>query len=321
MRLAIKTAVVAGVMLTALFAAGCGASADGTPHGTVRSCAAYGVHAIEHRIKVTWKPAPCQGLSKAEVNQAVAMAVIRVAGDAPKAVRRKRAAEVAPYLRYLVTTLPPAASSFPVGSGSTGTSGRDRPMDVAALIAWVVAAGSGAYVLGTWLAHGGTLRRRAGSISTGTPPTVLFGHFGLALTGLVIWLAYLVTGWAALAWVAVAVLLPVAGLGMATLAIGLPGRRDVAAERHVGDPGSAADVGVARPGSGGSDKAGIGTPGTIRTATATGRGVRTGPADLDTAGAVSVRARLSPLVIAIHGVLAVTTMILVVLAALGRPAT
>jgi hypothetical protein len=53
---------------------------------------------------------------------------------------------------------------------------------------------------------------------------VIAGHFGLALGGLVIWAAYLVAGWAALAWTAVGVLLPVAGLGVATVSIGLPGR-------------------------------------------------------------------------------------------------
>jgi len=80
----------------------------------------------------------------------------------------------------------------------------------------------GSYVLGTWISRGGTLRQRAGA--TGSPPTVIFGHFGLALGGLVIWVAYLIAGWASMAWTAVGVLLPVAGLGMATVAIGLPGR-------------------------------------------------------------------------------------------------
>jgi hypothetical protein len=269
-KLGIKTAALAGGMLMALFAAGCGAPSGGTLQGTVRSCAAYGVHAIEHHITVTWKPAPCQGLSKAEVNDAVSMAVVRVAGDAPKAIRRKREAEAAPYLDYLVSTLPPVAAS-PTGTRSSATSsGRDLPMSLAALIAWLVAAGSGAYVLGSWIARGGTLRRRAHGAGTGVSPALLFGHFGLALSGLVIWVAYLVSGWAALAWVAVAVLLPVAGLGMATLVIGLPGHRAAMPQGHGGE--------------------------------------------------VSVRARLSPLVVAAHGALAVTTMILVLLAALGGAA-
>ena len=101
-------------------------------------------------------------------------------------------------------------------------------MDTAALIAWLVTAGSGFYVLRSWMSHGGTLRPRTGDTGAGTgtgasPPSVIFGHFGLAAAGLVIWIVYLVAGWNALAWTAVGRVAPVAGLGMATLAIGLPG--------------------------------------------------------------------------------------------------
>lgn len=273
MKLRIKTAAIAGGLLIACFAGGCGAPSGGTFYGTVRSCAAYGVRAIEHHVKVTRKPAACQGLSKAEVNQAVALAEDRVIRDAPKAIRRKRAGEVAPYLEYLVSTLPTVGNALPAGTRSSAAkSGRDLPMDIAALIAWLVAAGSGAYVLGSWIAHGGTLRRRARGTGTGSPPAVVFAHFGLALSGLAVWVAYLAGGWAALAWAAVALLVPVAGLGMATLVNGLPGR-------------------------------------SRRTTAMAG------------AGTGSVRARLSPLVVAAHGALAVTTMILVLLAALGRTAS
>jgi manganese efflux pump family protein len=306
-KLGIKTAAVAGGMLTALFAAGCGAPSGVTFHGSVRSCAAYGVHAIEHHITVTWKPAPCQGLSKAEVNQAVANAVVRAIRDAPKAIRRKRAAEAAPYLDHLVSTLPSGASSLPTGTRpATANSGRDLPMAIAALIAWLVAAGSGAYVLGSWIAHGGSLRRRARGESAGVPPAVLFGHFGLALSGLVIWIAYLVTGLAALAWVAVAVLLPVAGLGMATLVTGLPGRRPAPSQGH----GSEVGLGASDTAAGAANGAHLASVST-----------RTAMIGAGGTGAVSVRARLSPLVVAAHGALAVTTMILVLLAALGGAAS
>jgi len=234
-KLGIRTAALVGGTFIALFAAGCGVPSGGAPKHTVQGCAAYGLHAIEHHITVTWKPAPCQGLSKAEVNQAVAMAVVRAAGDARKAIRRRREGEAAPYLDHLVSTLPPVTSSLPTGARSSATRrGRDLPMDLAALIAWLAAAGSGAYVLGSWIARGGTLRRPARGAGTGSPPALLFGHFGLALSGLVFWVAYLATGWAALAWVAVAVLLPVAGLGMATLVTGLPARRAATPQRGTG---------------------------------------------------------------------------------------
>ena len=263
-------------------------------------------------MTVTWKPAPCQGLSKAEVNQAVALAVVRAAGDARKTIRRKREGEAAPYLAHLVSALPPGASASPSGARSAAASGRDLPMSIAALIAWLVTAGSGAYVLGSWIAGGGTLRRRAGGAGTGSPPALLLGHFGLALCGLALWAAYLVTGWAALAWAAVGVLLPVAGLGMATLVNGLPGRRAATSQGHSGGTGPGGSDTV--PG----DAAGkqmAGAPGSTRTATIGA----SSPAKAD-AGAVPVRARLSPLVVAVHGALAVTTIILVLLAALGGAA-
>ena len=42
-------------------------------------------------------------------------------------------------------------------------------------------------------------------------------HAGLAIGGLTWWLSYLVSGQPAFAWLALCVLLPVAGLGIATL--------------------------------------------------------------------------------------------------------
>jgi hypothetical protein len=319
-KLGIRTAALVG-MFIALFATGCGASSGGTPKHTVQGCATYGLHAIEHHITVTWKPLPCQGLSKADVNQAVALAVIRSAGDARKAIRRKREGEAAPYLDHLVSTLPPGASAAPTGTrSSASTRGRDLPMGIAALIAWLVAAGSGAYVLGSWVARGGSLRRPARGAGTGSPPTLLFGHFGLALCGMASWVAYLVTDWAALAWVAVAVLLPVAGLGMATLVTGLPTRRAAPPQGNSAESEVAGD-GIAADGADGADgvrraDARAGTSGSTRTAT-----IGTSSAGTGGTGTVPVRARLAPLVVAAHGALAVTTMILVLLAALGAAAS
>ena len=318
MKLGIRTAALVGGMFIALFAAGCGASSGGTPKHTVQGCATYGLHAIEHHITVTWKPLPCQGLSRAEVNQAVALAVVRSAGDARKAIRRKREGEAAPYLEHLVSALPPGASAAPAGTRlSAATRGRDLPMGVAALIAWLVAAGSGAYVLGSWVARGGSLRRPTRGAGTGSPPTLLFGHFGLALCGMASWVAYLVTDWAALAWVAVAVLLPVAGLGMATLVTGLPSRRAAPAQGN-GDESEVAGDGIAADGADGVRLADAraGTSGSTRTAT-----IGTSSAGTGGTGTVPVRARLAPLVVAAHGALAVTTMILVLLAALGAAAS
>jgi manganese efflux pump family protein len=324
-----KTPGVAGGMLLALFAAGCGTPAmhvtagrmsttaahttssrnagSSTPQGTVEGCTDYAVYAIEHRITVTEIPAACQGLSRAEVNQAAARAIIRVAGGVRKAIWRKRAAEVAPYLEHLFTAPAPVTNSLPaIASGAESgepLGGRDLGMDIAALIAWLVTAGSGGYVLGSWLAHGGTLRRR--SDGTGTPPAVIIGHFGLALTGLVIWVVYLVAGWAALAWTAVGLLLPVAGLGMSVLSIGLPGLPSL--PRLPGRPVPAvAGTATSTP-----------TTGSAAVGSAPDAIAETPVAADDPRPTASVRRRLSPLIVVGHGALAVTTMLLVLLAALG----
>jgi len=312
-KLAITTAAVAGGILLAWFAAGCGASsggASGTPQATVSACTAYGVYAIQHRITVTRTPAACRGLSRAEINQAAARAIIQTAGGVRKAVWRKRASEEAPFLAHLFSTPPPVTGSLPAlaaGSGGSGRlGGKDFGMDIAALIAWLVTAGSGAYVLGSWLSHGGSLRRRTGG--TGAPPAVIFGHFGLALTGLVIWIVYMVAGWAALAWTAVGVLLPVAGLGMAALAIGLPGLPSL--PDLTGRPVPAVAGSAAAGSSAGGSVTGSTTAN--RSTTATGSTVAGSPGR-----AASAKRRLSPLIVVGHGVVAVTTMLLVLLAALG----
>jgi manganese efflux pump family protein len=326
-RLATKTAGVAGIMLLALFAAGCGTPAghvtagrmstvaahtvsarnagSGAPQATVQGCTAYGVYAIQHHITATSTPAACQGLSRAEINQAAARAIIQAAGGVRKAIWRKRAAEVAPFLRHLFTAPAPVTGSLPaIASGSSAPLGhKDLGMDIAALIAWLVTAAAGGYLLGGWLSHGGTLRRRVGG--TGSPPAVIIGHFGLALTGLVIWVIYLIVGWAALAWTAVGLLLLVAGLGMSALTIGLPGL-----PRLAGLPNRPVPA-----------VAGSGAPSAATGAAAMGAAAADSPGTSAVAGgsdpAASVKRDLSPLIVVGHGAFAVTTMLLVLLAALG----
>ena len=113
------------------------------------------------------------------------------------------------------------------------------------------------------------------------PRPVIAGHLALAVAGLGLWIGFVATGAAALAWMAVGVILSVAGLGMATLVGGLP---EPAAN-------SAQPVAV-----GGAGSYGLPTePGTGAPALA-GRPVIT---------------------IVIHGVLAASTILLVVLAAAG----
>jgi manganese efflux pump family protein len=91
-------------------------------------------------------------------------------------------------------------------------------MRIAALITWILTAGGGAFMLATWISKGGVRRSETSRI----PPALIFGHFALAATGLVVWILYVLTDTDALAWVAFVILLPVALLGFGMLARWLP---------------------------------------------------------------------------------------------------
>ena len=90
-------------------------------------------------------------------------------------------------------------------------------MKWAALIVWVVTALGGFGLLGVWLRNGGLA---AGSRpGTRIRAPLIFSHMGLAATGLVLWIIYLAADKDAIAWAAVIVLGPVAILGFSMLGI------------------------------------------------------------------------------------------------------
>ncbi|HMG61825.1 MAG TPA: hypothetical protein VK599_02660 [Streptosporangiaceae bacterium] len=144
-------------------------------------------------------------------------------------------------------------------------------MNIAALIAWIVTAGGGFYLLAAWIRHGGARTPGASRF----PPALILGHAALAAAGLVVWLAFLVAGTATLAWVAFALLVPIALLGFTMFFRWIPAYRDRPSVRP----------------------AGPGTP---------------AAADLSPA-----ERHFPAAVVAVHGVLAVATVLLVLLAALG----
>jgi hypothetical protein len=88
-------------------------------------------------------------------------------------------------------------------------------MEWAALISWIVTAGGGFVLLAIWWSRGGMRQREGGRIR---PPLIL-SHFGLAATGLVLWIIYLANDSEALAWIAFALLVVVAVLGWTMFAI------------------------------------------------------------------------------------------------------
>ncbi|GAA4070207.1 hypothetical protein [Actinomadura miaoliensis] len=62
------------------------------------------------------------------------------------------------------------------------------------------------------------------------PVPVLFGHFALAAVGLVVWIIYLINDSRALAWTAFALLVPVALLGLTMFVRWIPVRRGQVAQ-------------------------------------------------------------------------------------------
>ena len=93
-------------------------------------------------------------------------------------------------------------------------------MRFATLISWLVTASLGGFMLHTWLARGGLHRERARA--GGLPPPLIFGHAGLAISGLLIWAAFVAAGTRALAWTAVVVLMMTVGLGLCTVTLWTP---------------------------------------------------------------------------------------------------
>ena len=93
-------------------------------------------------------------------------------------------------------------------------------MAVVALVAWVLTAGIGVYMLRTWVTRGGLRRQRATGV--GVPPAVVFGHASAALTGLVIWAGFVKTNWEPLAWLGVALITAAIALGVCTVTLWTP---------------------------------------------------------------------------------------------------
>ena len=93
-------------------------------------------------------------------------------------------------------------------------------MAIAAMIAWVLTASIGAYMLRTWVTRGGLRRQRATGV--GVPPAVVFGHASAALTGLLIWLGFIDTGLDLLAWLGVTLVAGAIALGICTVTLWTP---------------------------------------------------------------------------------------------------
>ena len=151
-------------------------------------------------------------------------------------------------------------------------------MSIAALITWIIAAGFGFFMLLRWATRGGV--RKVEGAGSNLPAARVFTHFGLAAAGLILWIVYLVTDNSLLAWIAFADLILIALLGVLMV-------------RQWAKDGRVAMAAAAQSSASGSPAAGTATGG------------------IDLAEQHIPRA---PVVL--HGIFAVSTVILVLLAAL-----
>lgn len=94
------------------------------------------------------------------------------------------------------------------------------PLAIAALIAWLLTASLGGYMLRTWIVRGGLRRQRATGV--GVPPVLLFGHASAALTGLAVWVVYLASGWVLVAWFGVLLVGSAITLGICMVTLWTP---------------------------------------------------------------------------------------------------
>jgi hypothetical protein len=156
-------------------------------------------------------------------------------------------------------------------------------MEWVALVTWVLTAGGGFVMLGLWLKNGGMAQ-------SATPDeriraNRILTHFALAATGLVLWIVYVASDSSALAWISFALLLVIALIGFSMLATWLrqhSGERPPVAERGAGAEGAPV---------------------------AEGSGTTRDP--------LPAEQHFPTPVVALHGVLAATTLVLVLLVAAG----
>ncbi len=209
---------------TGVLAAACGAGGAPAHYqpdraGSVPVCTATAVRALERHVTLTALPGPCRGLSQSQLNLALGRAIYEFAGtNQHKAAWRRRAATAEARLARLIKSLPPPAARLrPVPLPPAAPPASRWGMGLATLATWLLTMGIGAFMLVPWIRRRGPhpprpARRRLG-------PVLPFWHAGAAGAGLLAWIAYLVTGWSSLGWLAVSILLAVIGLGMATLTV------------------------------------------------------------------------------------------------------
>ena len=286
-RAAAAAGALAVVLLSAVCWSGSGtarAAADSRTEetgqrATPAACYAFAVQALRQRTIVRHLPPVCRGLGPEQVNLVIGRAIRTVVGPLPKASARQLAEADSRYLGSLIRPVPPPRpASLGAGPAATSSTAAAR---LAALAAWLAAAAAGMYLLAGRLTRTGRRRIRV----MGVPAWVAGGHAGLAVAGLGIWVAFVVTASSVLGWIDAVLTWVIAGLGMSTLLADAPAP-DAPTQPMRTAPPAAATAALVSPAAAGTN-------------------------------ALVSPARAPVVTIALHGVLATATIALVLVAVIG----
>lgn len=174
-------------------------------------------------------------------------------------------------------------------------------MGVAALITWSATVLAGLYMLTVWLIENDVSARRAAPSQLPVP--VLFSHLTLAVSGLAVWVAYLILDQDVLAWTALGMLGTIALLGLTMFARWIPVYREPVAAAL---PAQAALSGYA-----------AGRSGYAAAQPGRAAGRPAGAGGLEATLTIPAEGNFPLVVVAAHGLLATATIVLVLLTALG----
>jgi hypothetical protein len=232
---------VAGAVLAGLLATGC-TQQPASQRLAEESCIRFAISAIEHHVTVRSLPTACHGLTRAQVSAAADTALAVTAGKVRR-VKRDRNEETRPLLGYPLASFPAQPNLPPVTAVESPSAG-GPPLALVALVTWLTTVGLGGLMLARWAARGRLRPHGGGARSL---PAMNVAHFGLALVGLAAWIGYLVTGLIGVAWLACALLLPVAGLGMVLVSRWFPERSGVDTADSLAPPAPVAAGAVSAP--------------------------------------------------------------------------
>ena len=207
---------------------------------------------------------------------------------------------------------------LPGASDAASAPAAGHALAVATLISWLLAELLGAYMLRSWLAAGGARQRRSrldtsrlnrsrtdtSKLDTISLPLVV-GHAGLAFAGFTCWVSFLLSSAVPLAWLSIGFLAPAIGLGISTVTVWTPypARRPERLASPGGQPASPDET----------------LDDVLADETLTSKLVDDLLARMlaEPWPARRPRWQLAPLVPVLHGLLAITTFLLAVLAAIA----